>query len=229
MAGAYNTAYRASMPGPLGDARAIVFDLDGTLVDSLDDIGDHLNAALGDHGFPARTRAEIRAWVGYGAENLVARAVPRPPDHVGEVLARFRERYRERPVVKTRVYPGLDHVLDAIAPGRQLAVLSNKPNDLTVRIAAELLARWPFAVVHGQQAGRPHKPDPASVLAVIAELGVGVGECVLIGDSEVDVATARAAGMRGVGVSWGLRDVAIVIAAGPDHLVDTPAELAALF
>ena len=217
------------MPGPLRDTRAIVLDLDGTLVDSLADIADHLNAALVDRGFPVRSRDEIRAWVGHGAENLVARAVPRPPDGVREVLARFRARYAERPVVQTALYPGLAAALDAIAPGRELAVLSNKPHDLTVAIAAALLAPWPFAVVAGQRAGRPQKPDPAALLEIAAALGVAPAACVLVGDSEIDVATARAAQIPAVAVSRGLRGVEVLRAAGPDHLVATPAELVALF
>jgi phosphoglycolate phosphatase len=213
---------------PLSDARGLIFDLDGTLVDSLGDIMAHLNDALADQGLPRRTREEVGEWVGYGAENLIVRAVPHA-EHVAPVLARFRERYRERPVIATRVYAGLDGVLDAIAPGRALAVLSNKPHDLTVAIAAELLARWPFAVIAGGRPDRPHKPDPVAALTVAAELGVEPGACVVIGDSEVDVATARAAAMRSVAVSWGLRARAILVDAGPDHVIDDPAGLAALF
>jgi phosphoglycolate phosphatase len=212
----------------LADARGVIFDLDGTLVDSLDDIAAHLNGALADRGLPERTRDEVRAWVGHGAEQLIVRAVPHV-DEVAPVLARFRERYRDRPVIATRVYDGLGAVLDAIAPGRALAVLSNKPHALAVAIAEQLLARWRFAVVAGQRPERPHKPDAAAALAVAAELGLAPAACVVIGDSEVDVATARAAGMRAIGVSWGLRAREVLVAAAPDVLVETPADLGALF
>jgi phosphoglycolate phosphatase len=92
-----------------------------------------------------------------------------------------------------------------------------------------LLARWPLAAIHGQRADRPHKPDPDALRGIAAELGVDVSACVMIGDSEVDVATARAAGAPSIGVSWGLRPLAVLTDAQPDHLVHTPAELASLF
>jgi phosphoglycolate phosphatase len=215
-------------PAPLRAARAVVFDLDGTLVDSLGDIMLHLNATLVERGFAARSRVEVGEWVGYGAEQLVTRASPRP-ELVAELLARFRAHYRERPVVETRVYPELDRALDSIAGGRTLAVLSNKPHDLTVSVVEALLGRWSFPVVAGQRAGRPHKPDPAALLEVAAELSIDPRDCVMVGDSEVDIATARAAGVRSVGVSWGLRGLDVITAARPDFLVHAPAELAALF
>lgn len=215
------------MPGlSLRDARAVVFDLDGTLIDSLPDIALHLNAMLVERSLAPRSLAEIGEWVGYGAEQLVRRAVP--ADDVAEALAQFRAHYRARPVVHSRVFEGLAVELDALAP-RTLAVLSNKPHDLTVACVDALLGRWAFPVVVGQRAGAPHKPDPAALLAVAAQLAIEPRDCVMIGDSEVDIATARAAGVRCVGVSWGLRPRAVLEAAAPDVLVHTPRELGALF
>jgi phosphoglycolate phosphatase len=206
--------------------RAVIFDLDGTLVDSLPDIITHLNGALSDHGLAPHAPRDIGEWVGYGAEQLVRRAVT-DENQVPAVLATFRARYRARPVIETRVYPGLPDVLGAIASSHRLAVLSNKPHELTVAVVEQLLGAWPFVVVHGQRADRPRKPDPAALLAVCGELDVSPADSVLVGDSEVDIATARAAHVRSVCVTWGLRDRRLLLAANPDVMVDTTAELAA--
>jgi phosphoglycolate phosphatase len=216
------------MSAVLRDVRAVIFDLDGTLVDSLSDIITHLNSSLADHGLPVRSSVEIGEWVGYGAEQLVQRAVPTSA-LVSPVLATFRARYRAQPVIQTKLYDGLADVLDVLAPTRTLAVLSNKPHDLTVSVVEQLLGRWKFAVVHGQHPERPRKPDPGSIKTVCSELRVPLTDAVLVGDSEVDIATARAAEMRGVCVTWGLRDAASLRAAGPAIAVDTPAQLGALF
>lgn len=212
----------------LRDARAIIFDLDGTLIDSLPDIALHLNAMLAARGLEPRSLVEIGEWVGYGAEQLVVRAIPHP-EQLAEALEEFRAHYRARPVVHSRVFDHLAEQLDKIAAGRKLAVLSNKPHDLTVACADALLGRWSFSVIAGQRAGRPHKPDPAALFDVAAELAVEPSACVMIGDSEVDIATARAAGVLGIAVSWGLRSLDILIGAKPDHIVHTPSELGALF
>ena len=208
--------------------RAIVFDLDGTLVDSLPDIAGHLNAALVEAGYPARTLDEIKGWVGVGAAAVVAGAVP-DATRVDEVLAKFRAHYRASPYGRTRVFAGLDTALDQLAGGRVLGILSNKPHELVVRIADHLLARWPFAAVIGERAGRPKKPDPAALLGIADELGVAPDRCVLVGDSEIDVATARAAGMPGIAVTWGLRDAEALASARPDYTVSTPEQLVQLF
>jgi len=215
-------------PPVMRSARAVIFDLDGTLVDSLPDIITHLNGAMTDHGLPARTATEIGEWVGHGAEQLVQRAVPEAAQ-VPAVLATFRSRYRARPVIETRVFPELPEVLDALARTHKLAVLSNKPHELTVAVVEQVLGRWPFAVVHGQRPDRPRKPDPVALFNVCTELDIGPGDCVLVGDSEVDIQTAKAATVRGVCVTWGLRDPGALRAMGPDIAVDTVGELAALF
>ncbi len=205
-----------------------MFDLDGTLVDSLADIATHLNEALADHGLERRSRAEIAEWVGYGAEQLVMRAVPRG-DLVAPVLATFRARYRSRPVIDSQLYGGIADVLDALAPRYQLAVLSNKPHELTVDVARALLSRWPFAVIAGQRPNHPHKPDPQALRDVAVRLEADVTTCALVGDSEVDIATARGANATSVAVSWGMRPIGVLTDARPDHLVHAPTELGAVF
>jgi phosphoglycolate phosphatase len=210
----------------VANIQAVIFDLDGTLVDSLDDIASALGGALGDAGLPTPPTETVRTWVGDGAKNLVARAVDGRAD-VEAVLASFRERYRANPVVRTKLYDGLAAALDVLAgPGRTFAILSNKPHELTRVIATRLLAAWPFEAVFGQRPGMPLKPDPAAALVAADELGVPPARCAFVGDSGVDIETARAAGMRAIGVSWGFRPRAELEAAGADAIVDQPAQLA---
>jgi phosphoglycolate phosphatase len=207
--------------------RALVFDLDGTLVDSLDDIALHLNAALVDHDLPVRARAEIAGWVGHGSAHLVARAVPDARD-ADAVLASYRAHYHARPVVHVRLYPGIADALDQLASRYRLAILSNKPEPEVAAIAAALLVRWPFAIVAGERTDAPRKPDPGSVTRVLAALATTPSGAALVGDSEVDLATARAATMTSIAVTWGFRSESALLAASPTHLVRSPAELAAL-
>jgi phosphoglycolate phosphatase len=207
-----------------GMVREILFDLDGTLVDSLDDIAAALVRAMADRGLAAPARAQVREWIGGGARTLVERAVAK--EHVEAVFERFRVHYAEAPVVDTRVFDGLGAVLDRMAGVVALAVVTNKPHELAVRIADRLLAPWPFAVVSGARPGVPLKPSPEMALAVAAELGVPPGACALVGDAGTDIAAAEAAGMMSVGVTWGYRPRAELASAR--LVVDTPAELAQL-
>ena len=200
-----------------------MFDLDGTLVDSLDDIAFHLNAALTDHGLPTHTREQISQWVGQGSRYLVEHAAPGAVD---AVLASYRAHYHARPVIYTRLYPGIADVLDSLA-GRTLAVLSNKPHPETVAIVAQLLGRWSFAAVAGERPGIARKPDPSSILSLLTPLDIAPSTAALVGDTEIDIATARATGMRSIAVTWGFRSHSALAAAQPDLFVESTNELAA--
>jgi len=208
-------------------ARSILFDLDGTLADTLDDIAAALGDALVSLGLPRHASATVRGFIGEGAATLVRRALP--PDRLAlapEVLERFRARYREHLVVATRPYPGVEAALDALsARGVALGVLSNKPHDLTVAIVDRLFPRVPFAHVAGERPGIPRKPDPAPVLAALEALG---GPCALVGDGPTDVAAALAAGLAPIGVAWGFGAPEALTAAGAVRILASPAELLAL-
>jgi phosphoglycolate phosphatase len=188
--------------------RAALFDLDGTLVDSLHDIGAAMNHALSTHGLPPHPLPAYRHFVGDGVQVLTARSVPEAHAHAREsVLATFRAFYAEHMLDQTRPFPGILPMLERLAAeGVKLAVLSNKPDAATRRMVAALLPGVRFEAVYGERADVPRKPDPTAALGVAAELGVDPSACAFIGDTSVDMDTARAAGMYGVGVTWGFRD-----------------------
>jgi phosphoglycolate phosphatase len=210
---------------------AIIFDLDGTLADSLGDIADAMNDVLAGLGIEPHPGAAYRGFVGEGVERLVERALP--PERQGDrahAVRAFALRYADHMLDTTRPYSGVPELLDALAARAvPMAVLSNKPEAATQRMVAALFPRWRFAAVAGQRADVPRKPDPTAALALAGRLGRAPAEVVLVGDTATDIATARAAGMVPVGVLWGFQDRATLKAAGAAHLVAHPAELARLF
>lgn len=203
--------------------RLAVLDLDGTLVDSLDDLHASVSHALRAVGLPARSREEVRGFVGEGARVLLARAVA-PHEHLLEpALAAWRAHYEAHCLDRTRPYPGVEAAL--AAAGRTLAVHTNKPGAMARRILAGLglLGRF-AAVVGGDEV--PRKPDPTGVLEIMARVGAAPRDTVFVGDSRVDVATARAAGVALVAVTWGLGRREDLVAAGATALAESAADLA---
>lgn len=217
---------------------AILFDLDGTLVDSLEDIADALNAALRDSGYPTHPVAAYRQMVGDGARELVRRAVPSDArEAAGEgfdqlfdqLFARYREHFHRHLVVHTRPYDGIDAMLEALRGlGLALGVVTNKPHGAAREVVERVFSEGTFELVLGQREGIPHKPDPAGLREALAALGAEADAALFVGDSDVDVEAARRAGTRSVGVSWGFRGRAELARAGADHLVDRPDEIVAL-
>jgi phosphoglycolate phosphatase len=203
--------------------RLAIFDLDGTLVDSLDDLHASVNHALGVVGLPARSRDEVRGYVGEGARVLLARAVS-PEEHLLEpALAAWWAHYEAHCLDHTRAFPGVAALL--AGAGCRLAVHTNKPGAMARKIldGLGLLPRFQ-AVIGGDEA--PRKPDPGGVLEILDRVGAAPSDTVFVGDSRVDVATARAAGVSLVAVTWGLASRAELVAAGATVLVDDAAELA---
>jgi len=203
--------------------RLAVFDLDGTLVDSLEDLWEAVNHALDGVGLPRRTLEEVRGFVGEGAPLLVRRSIAPREDLFEPALAAWRAHYEEHLLDHTRLFPGIGQLL-ASAPCA-LAVHTNKPGVMARRILDGLGVLGRFAaVVGGDEA--PRKPDPAGTLAILARAGVPAAEAVMVGDSRIDCATAAAAGIRFLAVTWGLVPVAELEAAGARTLVRSAAELA---
>jgi len=203
--------------------RLAIFDLDGTLVDSVDDLTAAVNHALARVGLPARRRDEVHGMIGNGARALVERALGPHRELLDPALAAWREHYSVHLLDHTRPYPG---VVEALAgAGRALAVISNKPGPMVRQILGGLALTSRFALALGGD-DVPPKPDPAGVREVLRRLGVAAVDAVLVGDSAVDAATARNAGLAFVAVTWGLASREELVAAGAVHLVDRAEELA---
>jgi len=208
---------------------ALIFDLDGTLVESLPGIAASLNRALALHGLPGHGDAAVRGFIGDGARMLVTRALA--PDvaalHLESVLRGFAEDYAASWQHGTRPYDGITALLaDLRLRDVPLAVLSNKPHGFTTEIVAKLFPGITFAAVLGNREGLPHKPDPAGALEIAATLGRAPENCVLIGDSTMDLDTARHAGMASIAVTWGYHDRERLL--GADRIAENVEELAAL-
>lgn len=206
---------------------AVIFDLDGTLADSLADIGEAMNEMLASHGLPTHGLDAYKTFVGEGVENLTRRALPEEQrGELARYLDDYRARYARRLANQTRPYPGVPELLDALVERKlALAVLSNKRDDFTVELVRQLFSRWPFRVVRGERAGTPRKPDPTAALEVAAELGVAPAHVAFVGDTAIDIKTARAAGMLAVGVTWGFRPERELEAAGAHVVIRRPEQL----
>ena len=220
-------------PGYCNPPKGVIFDLDGTLFDSLLDIANAANAALRDCGFEPHDVAAYRVFVGDGVHVLFERALasrPHQPGDIANCAAAFARNYAQTWNCETRIYAGIPQLLAGLQAARiPVAVLSNKPDQFVRQCVAHYFADVPFAVVAGQKSDVPRKPDPAGALAIATELGLAPKEVAFVGDSSVDVLTACNAGMWAIGCSWGFRPAAELWAHGARHVVDEPAQLARLW
>ena len=212
--------------------KAILFDLDGTLLDTLEDLAAAANRALDTLGLPAHPTDAYRVFVGDGLRTLAERILPgeqRSAARVDALVAAFEREYSRTWNERTAPYAGVPEMLDRLTTGGyRLSVLSNKPDAFTRLCVEQLLPHWTFAPLYGQRPGVPKKPDPAAALAIAAELGLAPAEVLYLGDTATDMHTARAAGMEAVGVLWGFRSADELRAAGARHLLAHPGELAPL-
>lgn len=188
----------------------ILFDLDGTLLDTLEDLLDATNYALAEHGYPARTLKELRRFVGNGAQNQIRLALPEDnKEDLPKVLATYKPYYTDHCQIKTRPYEGVLPALEYLGQKYPIAIVSNKPDSAVKALCADY---FPGLYALGETSDCPRKPAADMVYKAMA--AIGVDRCVYVGDSEVDVLTARNAGMPCVGVLWGFRDREDLEAAG---------------
>lgn len=207
--------------------RALIFDLDGTLVESLPGIAASLNRALIQHGLPGHSHENVRSFIGDGAVKLVQRALATVSriDLTDSILKQFAADYAVSWPSGTSVYPGMLELLANLETREiPLAVLSNKPHSFTTEIVEKLFPNTNFAVVLGNRENLPHKPDPTGALEIATELGLTPQQCTIIGDSTMDLETATNAGMHSIAVTWGYHDRERLL--GADSIVETMEQLA---
>ena len=197
----------------------ILWDLDGTLLDTLEDLKDGVNYALARFGYPQRTLEEVRRFVGNGAKQLIEQAVPEGADPQ-PVLETFRVYYAANCQIKTKPYDGIPGALAELGKKYPMAVVSNKPDGAVKSLCEQY---FPGIYARGESGDCPRKPAPDMVFKAMAEIGVEA--CVYVGDSEVDVVTARNAGIPCLSVLWGFRDRADMEAVGGEHFCETTDEL----
>jgi len=205
----------------------VIFDLDGTLLNTLDDLKDSLNYALAMHGYGEKTLEEVKSFVGNGVRKLVQRALPAntPEEEIQKCLADFKEHYKSNMQNKTRPYDGIMELLSELKNNNySLAIVSNK-FDAAVKDLAKDYFDNIIDVAIGESASVKRKPAPDSVYAAINELGSDIKKAIFVGDSETDVQTAKNAGLPCVGVTWGFRTREVLIREGADYIIDTPKEL----
>jgi phosphoglycolate phosphatase len=213
--------------------RALISDLDGTLLDTLEDLADSVNAALARLGLPQHELDAYRYFVGDGRRALALRALPedrREQATLDPMIAYIGEEYEKRWMDRSQPYEGIPELLDALtALGVRMAILSNKPHSYTEATVSRLLPNWSFELVLGESPSTPRKPDPSGALQIMERMGIEPGECLYIGDSGVDMQTATAAGLYAVGVLWGFRTADELLSNGARVLVEKPADIIPLF
>jgi phosphoglycolate phosphatase len=213
--------------------RALIFDLDGTIADTINAIRDGLNDTLQKYNYPEKTYEDVRRAIGNGARLLVKRCMPEPDasndTKVKTVFSSYDLAYSRTYLHTRKCYDGIPEVVAELhARGYQMAVLSNKQDPFVKGLIAQLLPHGEMEIVMGQS-NLPTKPDPSVPRFIALRLCVSPYACAMIGDSEVDIQTAHNAGMLAVGCSWGYRGREALIEAGADVIVDTPEELLELF
>ena len=212
--------------------KAIIFDLDGTLLNTLTDIANSMNTVLKNHNFPTYKVDDYRYFVGDGTAMLVSRVLPaekRDEKIIKDLLQEFRDEYHYNWNATTKLYDGVSEMLDELtAQNIRLTILSNKPDDFTKQCVKKLLPKWSFNIVLGLQKEVPRKPAPAGALQIAEYLNIKAAHFCFVGDTSVDMKTAVSAGMFPVGVLWGFRTKNELLNNGAQALIKRPEEILTL-
>ena len=209
----------------------VVFDLDGTLADTMDDLHTAISGMLTRLGYKTRTKQELLGFINNGAREFVRRSLPEDVQEseliIDTAVSVYDEEYEKCFADKTHLYDGIYDSLAQLKEetGCKFAVLSNKQDRFVKHIIAKLFPEKFFAIVQGQTAGVPTKPDPTSLLSICHLLRTKPENCTLVGDSDVDIKTAKNAEVKGIGVSWGYRDPSVLKAAGASVIAESPEQL----
>ena len=206
----------------------VIFDLDGTLLNTLEDLADAMDWVCARHGWPGHTLEEYKYFVGNGASKLVERAIPAEEEFTSQLLEEFTRRYTAHKSEKTTAYPGLPEAVRRLREaGVKLAVLTNKPHS-AARPVVERYYPGLFHLVQGALPHMPLKPDPTMLRSLMDQLGATPADTLFVGDSNVDIRTAKNGGLTGCGVLWGFRTRQELEAEGADYIVDSAQALAEL-
>ncbi|GAB7087754.1 HAD family hydrolase [Marinifilum fragile] len=213
--------------------KGVIFDLDGTLANSIEDIADSMNQVLEENNFPTHNYATYKTFVGRGIRSLVEKSLPlenRDLKELDKNFDRMMKVYDENCIVKTCLYPGIADLLDALSEkGIKISVFSNKANELTQKVVKVLLANWKLEYVLGAGGDIPRKPDPKGAILISEKMGIEPSELMYIGDSGVDMATAQNSGMHAVGVLWGFREMEELLTNGAQTILENPMDLMTSF
>ena len=204
-----------------------IFDLDGTLLDTLQDLADAVNYAMRQMNYPERTLDEVRRFIGNGMRKLIERSAPKNTDaeKIEKALEYFKAYYSRHLADFTKPYDGIENVIDTLKlQGKKLAVVSNKADEAAKAVVKEYFGDS-LGIVVGQKDGIPAKPSPESVNCVIKTLNADRSECIYIGDSDVDVLTAHNAGLECIGVTWGNRCRQELADSGAEYIVESPSDI----
>ena len=214
--------------------KALIFDLDGTLADTIPTITEAVNMTLEKLSFPTRTQAEIRSYIGQGPKHLITEALPKEevdasPEIVDTALSIYNEMYAKTYLNTDELYDGIEEAVIKLSKYYKIAVLSNKQDLYVKNLVSQLLPEGICEIARGTIEGKPAKPSPEAALEIAEALGVSNYECVIIGDSDIDILTAQNAEMDVLSVSWGYVSKTKLLMTGAQEIINSPNELLEFF